>query len=78
MKWICLQWAVDYHKEYINIMQNTYNPAYPTPHGYAKGGRLDVKRIKSKKFKTKKGSRKKNELSEKPTPFMIKMGKRLF
>ncbi len=21
---------------------NTYNPAYPTPHGYAKGGKLDV------------------------------------
>ena len=37
---------------------NTYNPAYPTPHGYAKGGMLDVKIIKSKKFKTKEEAEK--------------------
>jgi predicted ABC-type ATPase len=37
---------------------NTYNPAYPTPHGYAKGGRLGIKKFKSKKFKTKEEAEK--------------------
>ena len=36
----------------------TYNPAYPTPHGYAKGGYLEGKTLKSKKFKTKEEAEK--------------------
>ena len=36
----------------------TYNPAYPTPHGYAKGGRLPLKILKSKKVKTKEEAEK--------------------
>ena len=54
----------------------TYNPAYPTPHGYAKGGRLDVKRIKSKKFKTKKEAEKRMNYL-KTNPFYDKNGKKI-